>query len=88
MAGMTRKQRRILLHAVGHDNVPRGSGMRGYRNRYCAAEGDQQAACDELVRVGLMETYQTRGGHSSYRVTRAGCEEIGLQPKEIEEAME
>lgn len=77
---------RILRHAVGV-----GSRVPGYRNRYhCSVLSEDYKILRKLEEIGLASCVDQSGGGSFVRfsLTRAGCEEAGLDETEILRALE
>jgi hypothetical protein len=62
-------QLRTLRHMLGI-NTPEDARPKPYRNYYCA--NPQEAQMLELLRLGAIELYDTRGGYEWYRCTDAG----------------
>lgn len=69
MIDLNSAQLRILRHMLGIDR-PELDRPEPWRNYYCANPGESEML--ELVRLGAIELYDTRGGYEWYRCTDAG----------------
>lgn len=69
MIELTAEQLRVLRHMLGIDR-PEMDVPKPYRDYYCANPGDPTMV--ELVRVGAVRLYDTRGGYEWYTCTDEG----------------
>lgn len=89
-AELTDSQKLIIQHTLGA-RPEMDKKNYGYRNYYCVSVGsDRHRAVEALEALGMMSA----GHHINerrdryYRATVAGCEAIGLTPKQIKRAFE
>lgn len=75
-----------LRHMLGMNWTPPKD--HGYRNRFCAARGEQLDSMRKMELLGYVVEQGEDGDYFSYHATRLGCEAAGLNPKGIERAME